>query len=130
MPSNQNSQICSAPFAHDIVSLTVRHTFYNRFHCHNIRAVVLSTKLTCVLRECSKHRMHMPHTRPSTHANIVLILPAMQILQAVNIDAKTILPEAAKQASVVASLQLKKAYCSGYKDAKHEIAEHCMKTSG
>ncbi|KAL0040054.1 hypothetical protein WJX79_004363 [Trebouxia sp. C0005] len=53
-----------------------------------------------------------------------------QILQAVNIDAKTILPEAAKQASVVASLQLKKAYCSGYKDAKHEIAEHCMKTSG
>ncbi|KAL0045022.1 hypothetical protein WJX82_005590 [Trebouxia sp. C0006] len=53
-----------------------------------------------------------------------------QILQAINIDAKEILPEAGKQALCVASLVLEKAYANGYKDAKHEVAEHCMKTSG
>jgi len=51
-------------------------------------------------------------------------------LQAINIDAKEILPEAGKQALRVASLVLEKAYANGYKDAKHEVAEHCMKTSG
>ncbi len=54
----------------------------------------------------------------------------MQILQVVGIDAKTLLPERAKRASNVASLQLNTAYSSGYKAAKREVAEYCMKTSG
>ncbi|KAL0018276.1 hypothetical protein WJX77_003271 [Trebouxia sp. C0004] len=52
-----------------------------------------------------------------------------QMAQVYGIDAKKVLPEAAKQASDVASLHLNKAYYSGYKDFRHGVVEYCMKTS-
>ncbi|DBA97721.1 hypothetical protein WJX82_007259 [Trebouxia sp. C0006] len=57
-----------------------------------------------------------------------------QILQGRGGDAKTLLPETVKKLSDAVFLQLNSlqntAYSNGYKAAKHEVAEYCMKTFG
>ena len=64
----------------------------------------------------------------------LLIMLAMQMLQGRGGDAKTLLPETVKKLSDAVFLQLNSlqntAYSNGYKAAKHEVAEYCMKTFG
>ena len=64
----------------------------------------------------------------------LLVMLAMQILQGRGGDAKTHLPETVKKLSDAVFLQLNSlqntVYSNGYKAAKHEVAEYCMKTSG
>ncbi len=76
----------------------------------------------------------MLRIRLLTVCNTLLILLAMQILQGAGIDAKTLLPETIKKLSDAVFLQLNSmqntAYSNGYKAAKREVAEYCMKTFG
>ncbi|DBA79448.1 TPA: hypothetical protein ACH3X2_007720 [Trebouxia sp. C0005] len=57
-----------------------------------------------------------------------------QVLQGAGIDAETLLPETIKKLSDAVFLQLNSlqntACSNGYKAAKHEVAEYCMKTFG
>lgn len=69
-----------------------------------------------------------------TVCKTLLILLAMQVLQGTGSDVKTLLPETVKKLSDGVFLQLNSlqntAYSNGYKAAKHEVAEYCMKTFG
>ncbi|KAL0044900.1 hypothetical protein WJX82_001509 [Trebouxia sp. C0006] len=84
------------------------------------------------------HDDQEPMQHPEVHAKwlVQAELASSSTLRTQDISAgselvqQEILPEAGKQALRVASLVLEKAYANGYKDAKHEVAEHCMKTSG
>lgn len=58
----------------------------------------------------------------------------MQVLNGVSIDTSGLTPEATKQLSDAVFLRLNSlqntAYSNGYKDAKHEVANYCLKTFG
>lgn len=88
----------------------------------------------CAEKNCSKQKMHMLQIRLLTVCNMLLILLVMQVLQGVGVDAKTLLPETVKKLSDAVFLQLNSmqntAYSNGYKAAKREVAEYCMKTFG
>ena len=61
-------------------------------------------------------------------------MTAAQVLKGVSVGASTLAPETTKQLSDAVFLRLNSlqntAYSNGYKDAKHEVAEYCMKTFG
>ena len=59
---------------------------------------------------------------------------AVQVLKGVSIDTSGLTPEAIKQLSDAVFFRLNSlqntAYSNGYKDAKHEVANYCLKTFG
>ena len=64
----------------------------------------------------------------------VSISIVLQILKDARVDVSTLLPETTKQLSDAIFLQLNSlqntAYSGGYKAAKHEVAQYCLKTFG
>ena len=59
---------------------------------------------------------------------------SVQVFEGASIDTTTLTPETMKQLSDAVFLRLNSlqntAYSNGYRDAKHEVVEYCMKTFG